>query len=207
MVFGGSKITLAMDPEQQVGGSSGTPAMLLVLLDGRAKRHATVVPRLFWRRWIHFHRFLHIWWIQLHVFHGVWQKDKPVLAQDCPNGMPSIRNVFSPGCQTRGSSSSTSRSHATVGLIFMHGSDAAVWFTAITGSWTVLWTIGMPLLHAWSLTFLPLPHITIAPTGRPRPPVAVCLRGRPLPRIVAVPMVPLKSVCGLGARGPLGTGV
>ncbi|EOA94547.1 hypothetical protein Anapl_09201 [Anas platyrhynchos] len=43
-----------MEPEQRVGGSPGTPAMLLVLSDGRAQRHDAVVPGLFGQRWIHF---------------------------------------------------------------------------------------------------------------------------------------------------------
>ena len=112
------------------------------------------------------------------------------------------------GAEPGGSTSSTPRTHATLGLIFTHGFDAAVCFTAVPGSHAVLPTMGMPLLcAALCLKLLPRHHSTVAPLVRPGPPVAGWMRGRPVPRVVVVPVVPLKCVYGLCARGLSSTGV
>lgn len=103
----------------------------------------------------------------------------------------------------------TPRCHATVCLFSARGSAAAISVTAVAGSRTLLWTIGMAVLHtAACLMLLRCPRAPVVPLGRRRPPVVGWLRGRPVPCVLAVPMVALIGVCGLHARAPSsGTGV
>lgn len=164
---------------------------------------------MMWPRWIHFHGFLRLFlWIHLHGLHGVRQEDKPVLAWDCPHGMPPISCVLRPGCRTRGSPSSIAWSHATLHLIFIRGFHAAISFTATAGSLAAIWPMGTPLLPtALRITLPSSLHTTTAPLVRPRPPAAGCLRGRPVPRIAAVPVISPIIVSGPGSRLPPGTDV
>lgn len=202
VLFGGPKLMLGVEPARRVGSRAGTPAPLFVLSDGRQRSRAGAVPGLIWWSRVHFHCFLCLFgWTQLHGLHGIWQQEQPVLSRDCPRGLPGTRSVLGPGCRAGGSSGSVPRTHAAVRFISVQGYHAAVFFTATAGSRAVIRTTGTALLPT-AVCVAPLLslHATVVTPGRPRPPVTVQLTGWPVPRVLAVPMVPLiVSIHGLHA--------